>query len=485
MKRILTTFITILIGITSHAQLIQWDPEITVADGTQFGNVRPRAAIVGTDSPVVVFGKSSSLNNLFIARWNGSSFDPPLAILPAGSSSYLADWTGPDLDAFGSTVIATFKLEPLEGGHVYSVRSTDGGITFSDTIRVDSHQDGVAWMPSMGMDMNGNPVVTYMAHDGVWSNPRYVIVRSSDGGLNYGQEMEVSSLVPGETCDCCPAEMVINESKEILLFRNNESNIRDMYAVMSTDGGNTYTSYDNVDNLDWMVMSCPSTGANGAFFGNRLLTAYASAASGKYRVYVSSATTDGPIGFETRVQVPEPAQANGTQNFPRLSISGDTAVMAWRETVNGGQEIFCSVSLPGMDPLVGLTSFKQQSNTSTSGNQTNPEIIYKNGVVHLFYSDGGSGDLIYRRGTISATAGLNTSNSTELLHPNPSTGTFVVPADIENICLVDALGRKHEFTATETEMGIEIRIQNAPLGIYFVQGEKNMVPFSARLILNN
>lgn len=485
MNRLLSTCIATLIGITTHAQLIQWDPEITVADGAMYGNTRPRAAIVGSDTPVVVFGKSSSLENLFIARWNGSSFDTPVSILPAGASSYLAEWTGPDLDAFGSTVIATFKMEPLEGGHVYSVRSTDGGITFSDTIRVDSHPVGVAWMPSMGMDASGNPVITYMVHDGVWSNPRYVIARSPDEGLNYLQEMEVSSIVPGEACDCCPAEMVINETKEILLFRNNESDIRDMHAVMSTDGGNSYTSYDNVDNLDWMIMSCPSTGANGAFFGNRLLTAHASAASGKYRVYVSSATTDGPIGFENQAQVPEPGQANGTQNFPRISVAGDTAVMAWRETVNGGQEIFCSVSLPGMDPLVGLTSFSQQSNTSTSGNQSNPEIIYKNGLVHLFYSDAGSGDLIYRRGTISASLGLEEMNSSELLRPNPSSGTFVIPSDIENISIVDALGRGQEFNSVKTDVGIEITVQNAPVGVYIVHGEQNKIPFSARLILKD
>src|SRR3989338_1717424 len=152
MKGLLCTCFAGLIGISGQAQLIQWGPEIHVADGSIYGNVRPRAAIVGTDSPVVVFGKPSSVNNLFIARWNGSSFDTPVSILPAGTSSYLTDWTGPDLDVFNSTVIATFKLEPLEGGHVYSVRSTDGGITFSDTIRVDSHPVGVAWMPSMGMD---------------------------------------------------------------------------------------------------------------------------------------------------------------------------------------------------------------------------------------------------------------------------------------------------------------------------------------------
>src|SRR5690606_14149915 len=120
------------------------------------GSFRPRATLADGDIPVVIYGKSGS-DNLFISRWNGSGFDAPIPVLPPGTSAYIADWTGPDIASKGDTVIAVFKLNPMESGNIYSVRSVDGGITFSDTIRVNSDETGNPWLPSMSIDQNGNP----------------------------------------------------------------------------------------------------------------------------------------------------------------------------------------------------------------------------------------------------------------------------------------------------------------------------------------
>ena len=482
-------FILILFLIPSllNAQaLIQWGPEITVADGSIYGNSRPRATIVGIDSPVVLFGKSGSNENLFVARWNGSSFDTPISFLPSGTSSYLTSWTGPDIASQGDTVIAVFKLEPLEGGHVYSVRSTDGAINFSDTIRVDNHSNGVAWMPSMEMSQNGQIMVTYMAHDGVWSNPRYVLVRSTDTGLTYSTEMEVASAIPGEACDCCPAELVIDNQKQALLFRNNESNIRDIYGVLSTDSGNSFPTYANVDNLDWTINSCPSTGPDGIFYHDTLLSVYASAASGKYRVYVSSSSTDNSLQFEDRMMVSEPVPANGSQNYPRITIDGDTIVMAWRETEGGNQEIYCSISLPGMNPMQALTSYKEKANSTSTGVQTNPEIIYKNGLVHLFYEDGASGNLIYRRGTINVNLKVEENDELVTIFPNPTVnGMFHCENSVSVVNITNAIGDNIPYTIRNAPGQLTIEISNSTKGIYYMyyQHDDNRVNVT-KLIVN-
>lgn len=482
MNAILSLSIMLFFSTFSLAQLIQWEPEIIVADGAVYGNGRPRATLVGND-PVVLFGKPGVDENLFIARWNGSGFNTPVAILPSSTSSYLTEWTGPDLDSYGNTLIATFKLEPLEVGKVYSVRSTDGGQTFSDTIRVDDHPQGVAWMPSMAMDMNGNPIVTYMAHDAAWTNPRYVVVRSTDGGLTYGAEIDVTSAITPEVCDCCPAELAVNGNKTALLFRNNESNIRDIYAASSNDGGSTFPFYDNLDELNWSIAACPSTGADGCYANNRLLTAFASAASGKYRVYVSASTVDGPIGFEDRMQVPEPDLPNGSQNYPRISAAGDTLVMAWKESVFGNQEIFCSISLPGLNPLLALSSYKQQSNETTAGLQTNPEVIYKNGFVHLFYQDNGGGNLIYRRGVISTSLGLDEAASSLSVYPNPNEGSFYMASNLGNLSLMDGMGRAIPFTRVAEGERMHISLTNVVSGIYFLNATHDGHPMSTRIFI--
>lgn len=472
--RILLFISFFVFSFTSISQYsIIWEPEITVSDGSIYGNLRPRATVTDANVPVVIYGKSGTMNNVVISRWNGSSFDAPIEILPAGTSSYFASWTGPDIASKGDTVIAVFKLDPIDNGNVYSIRSTDGGVTFSDTIRVDNHEVEVAWMPSMDIDNNGNPVVTYMAHDGVWSNPHYVISTSSDAGVTYNPSQNIITI-PGEACDCCPAEMIIQDQKQVLLFRNNNGNIRDIHGVLSLDGGATFPHQANLDNLSWSLMSCPSTGADAVFVGDDLITAFASQAEGKYRVYLSASSASTDLTFNSRTMMALPTLGNDTQNYPRISGANDTIVMAWEEKDAGNTEVFCSVSLPGMDPVATLVSFKSKANTTTTGVQTNPEIIYKNGFVYIFYQDNSTGDLLYRRGTIGDVTGIEELTQTISAHPNPSAnGEFVISDASEINSVVGSNGVSVPFSLNKSNSSILLKIKDESAGVYFLTYRTN------------
>ena len=462
---------SLFIGMNSFSQTIIWGPEITVSDGSLYGNYRPRAAVVQGDVPVVIYGNTTGNENLFISRWNGTGFDTPNSILPVGESSYISVWTGADISSHGDTVIAVFKLQPLETGNVYSVRSTDGGLTFSDTIRVNSYDAGVAWMPSMEMDPNGNPVVTCMIHNAGWTDPRYAMINSTDGGLTYNSEVEIAGSVPGEACDCCPAEIAISGQNQLLLFRNNEFNIRDIFGVLSTDGGATFPSYTNVDNTNWSITGCPSTGADAIFMGDKLITAWASAADGPYRVYVSSSSITSGLTYETREMVTAPIPIQGSQNYPTISGENDTIVMAWREMDNLNNDIFYSVSIPGADPLDALTNFKYKANLTTTGTQTNPEIIYKNGIVHLFFQDNSTGNLLYRRGTIDLNLGLTENLASIGVYPNPSyNGVFYIQNDLntELISIKNSIGQSISFNIKESNGGLLLKLMTTSKGIYFL-----------------
>lgn len=466
MKAIISLLLLVISSNTS-AQGIVWEPEIAVSNGAVNGSFRPRATVVEGDVPVVIYGKSGS-DNLFISRWNGSAFDAPITILPAGSSAYIADWTGPDIASKGDTVIAVFKLNPMELGNVYSVRSVDGGITFSDTIRVNSDETGNPWMPSMSIDQNGNPVVAYMTHDGSWTNPRYVIVNSVDAGVSYTNQMEIVNL-PGEACDCCPAEMIVDNQRHLLLFRNNESNVRDIHGVLSLDGGLTFPFQENIDQLNWSVAGCPAMGPHGVFLGDELITVYASGGEGVHKVYLSTSDVSAGLTYNGRT-VMAPAQlGTDTQNYPRISMSNDTLVMAWAERESGNTEIFYSLALPGFDPVVSLTSNKLKANETVVGVQTTPEIIYENGFVHLFYSDKFSGDLIYRRGIIDATLSLVELSQEDVVYPNPSADGFVRFNHVESIVSVtNTLGANVEFSTSANGSGVELEIVKPAKGVYFV-----------------
>lgn len=454
-------------AITAFAQhSVNWGPEISVGDGTVYGNLRPRLTLTTGNVPVVVFGKSGN-GDLHIAKGNGTGFDTPVAILPSGTGSYLAYWTGPDIAAHGDTVIAAFKLLPFDEGKVYAVRSVDGGLTFSDTIRVDDHDTGRAWMPSMAMDPNGNPVISYMVFEGNADEPRYVIAHSEDAGLSYSSQEPVCA---GEACDCCPSEMVVGGNREALLFRNNLNNTRDVYGILSADGGNTYAACSDLESLGWFVTSCPSTGPHGMFKGDSLFTVSASRSSGAYRVYISSADAD--LNASQQFSPPPPVNANGSQNYPRITGQNDTIVLVWDERETSNAEVFCAVSVNGL--IQELSVYKSRVNVATTGMQTNPDVVYKDGFVHIVYQDAASGDILYRKGTITDVAGLSENALIEAsVYPNPSAnGIFVIggtPAMDRTLSVTDLSGKAVPFTAQQTAAGETIVLDaSAASGTYLL-----------------
>jgi hypothetical protein len=426
---------------------IYWGDEITVADGTVYGNTRPRLSLSADGNPLVLLGGTNQ-GLLYVVKGDGASFGTPLSILPDGLGTYLSYWTGADMASAGDTIIVAFKALPYDSGKVYVVRSTDGGVSFSDTLRADSHESGMAWMPAIAMAENGKIILTYMAHEGVSANPHFVYSSSTDAGLTFSPEEEIASIVSGEACDCCPAEMVIKGGREALLFRNNEVNVRDIYAVYSDDGGSSFVSSENVDQMNWIVNSCPSTGPDGVFVTDALITSFASRGTGYNRAYVSKSSTTGGVSFTERLALTPPANLNGKQSYPRISGDDNLLVVTWSEAETSNNEVFCAVSIDGT--LSQLNDTKQQANLNTSGSQTNPDVVVSGNVVHLVYQDNGSGNVIYRRGTLSG-LGVEEVKRVGKMYPNPVLQEGVVTLeglkniDIKEVYLVDQLGKNIEI----------------------------------------
>ena len=67
------------------------------------------------------------------------------------------------------------------------------------------------------------------------------------------QLMRSEALSGAEVCDCCPSEIILNGSDQALLFRDNNANLRDMWASFSSDGGGTFPIGGDVDDAEWLV----------------------------------------------------------------------------------------------------------------------------------------------------------------------------------------------------------------------------------------
>ena len=482
MKLFIVFLFTFLSVVLWSQPIISWEEEIFVTQTNQFGNTRPRITLAANDVPVVIFGKTST-GLLYTARLNGSIFDTPVTLLPGTVSSYLTTWTSPDIASKGDTVIAVFKAMSMDLGKVYAVRSIDGGITFSDTIRVDNHDSGHAWMPSLDMDENGNPSIVYMAHDASMTNPRYNVVHSIDQGITYQPEMEIALSIPDEACDCCPAEYVIDGAQHALLYRNNDANIRDIYAVYSDDDGANYSSYTNVNNLNWTLSSCPSTGPHGIFNNGKLLTSSASAASGKYRAYLSETVTSPSLILQSQTMMTPPQNINGVQNYPRISGKNDTIVLIWQENSPSNNDIFSGITVSGS--IQELVDSKAIVNDSTLGSQSNPDIIYANGKIHCVFQDAISGKVIYKRGILSMNSISQIPDQDIIVFPNPLSTSLTIKSNLlsSSYTIYNVLGEIVQ-TGVLTSLQTEVNLSVLPNGTYqLIIGKDQLKSF--QIIKNN
>lgn len=446
---------------------ILWENEIEIGNATNNGIVRPRLALTDDNRAMVIMTRIQN-GQVYFTQEQSGNFTSPVPLLPSPMQSYVANWTGPDMDAYGDTVVVVFKALPFEQGHIYSIRSTDGGLTFSDTIRVDDHLTGRAWMPSMAMDDNGNPIVTYMVHDANSVNPRYVYTQSLDGGLTYESEQEIAAVINGEACDCCPAEMVSSGNKQVLLFRNNESNTREIYGVYSNDNGSTFGSNDNIDETNWQVNSCPASGPHGTFIDSNLYTVYMSSASGTNNIYISKSIANSALAFQERQSIS--ASVNASQNYPRIASENNIMVAAWSESVSNNYEILTAISLNGGLDQFALTN--QLANTNSTGIQTNPDIRIKNGIIHLVYQDLGSQKVIYKKGQIGIVNLGKESVISDVIYPNPTDGIINInsEAQIVEMSIFTSGGEKILTQTVNAKEGI-LNLTNLAAGIYFIQIE--------------
>lgn len=484
MKAIFTIALFIFPFLLSAQQGIVWGDELTVADGSVYGNIRPRLTTDANENPIVLFGKSGA-GDLFVSKLNGSTFSTPVQVNPVGFDTYLANWTGPDIAAKGDTVVVVFKAQPISTGNIYSVRSTDGGVTFSDTIRVDDYDAGETWMPALDMDNDGNPHVTFMTFAPTGGDERIAISHSSDAGLTYAPLQTVTPSVPGVACDCCPPELLTKDNYQLALFRNNESNIRDIWGALSEDNGTNFPSTANLDQLGWSISSCPSTGPHGVISGDSAYVVFASRASGAYRVYVSASGLSGGLTLNSvTMMTPPTSLSSDQQNFPRVSGANDTIVMIWEEREMVDTDILAAVTTSG--DMNELTSFKAQVNVNGDGFQGKPDVYYRNGVVHAVYQDLESGNVIYRSGTVADVTALNELSSSNVsVFPNPTNGTFSM-VGLENNVSTCSLYSLDGNEVNLIKIGDSYEIENAESGVYFVRIElTNGSRLTKRIVLSS
>jgi len=463
---------------------IYWSEPIAVAESS-FGNYSPRIALLADGTPAALWGKNAKI---YFSKMQGNEFSAPLEINTNGISPDVYNFGGIDLAADGDRVFVTF--EDFTAG-IFFILSENGGETFELPVNVFDPPSGEwATLPSVGIDGQGNPLVSVLREKSNETNARYIMMRSDDGGLTFGPPVVASEPALGEyVCECCPSDIYAKGDQVWLVFRNNNNNLRDMWVSRSDDLGINFTAATDVDATDWILNSCPISAPRMApLAGDSLATAWMSGASGDDRVYFS--TLNGQT-MEKGVEIPLPQLGAGSQRRPDIAGRNDTLGIVWEETGFGvnSTDLMFAFSKNGTDGLVTNVV----NITDASGYQRFPSLMYSNGYFHLIYADA-SGSVYYQKGTVSEVNSANTvlaAPSLLKVISQPATngkillqlvGEITKPLELS---LLNMEGRivKEQKLSPPAEGVFAFETGNVPAGVYIVQARSGNLSWAEKVVV--
>lgn len=451
---------------------ISWNMGMNISTNT-YSCMHPRIALDGKGNPMVIWGRMSD-ESLFFSKWNGTAFITPIKINPTGFKVATASWMGPDIASKGDTVYVVFKRAPetSDTNYIYILTSFNAGASFSSPVRVDYIADSISRFPTVTVDAVGNPIVAFMKFNSSFMQSRWVVTKSADYGKTFSTDVVASgySGTNAEACDCCPGAIVSSGNISAMLYRDNFSNIRDIWTGISTNNNVSFNSGFAIDNTKWMINSCPASGPDGVIIGDSLYSVFLSAGSGNFRTYISSSSiSSGAVKSVSRLS------GNFTglsqQNYPRIATYGKAGAIVWKQTTSTGTQ------LPILFTNDISNGFPTTYDTVDLKDITNADVAMSNGNIFVVWQDDNSGTVKFRSATYTpVNTSVNEYNNYRIeqnsfsVFPNPATDILnVISADNEKyvINIYNAVGEKIYNTASTSNTKIEI--SNYATGIYFLQ----------------
>jgi len=475
MKKIfplLSIFFLFISGLKAQSG-ITWSAPLTVA-GSSSGNEHPRIVLNAAGNPLILWGH---VNRAMFSRWNGTSFTTPTMLNTAAIGVAGASWMGPDIASKGDTVYVVMKRidEAIDTNRIFIVHSFDDGATFSAPVQLAFISDSLSRFPTVTIDDSGNPIVGFMKFDSSFTRSSWWVTKSSDYGMTFPIEVQASGWSGGDVCDCCPGSIISSGNTVAMLYRDKNNNIRDMWAGISHDGGNTFSTGFEVDNTNWLLNACPATGPDGFIIGDTLFSCWMSSASGTSLVYYSKSSIS---SLATPSAVPVTGMFSGlsVQNYPRMATNGIAVAMVWPQNVNGTDQLgmlFANNIYNGFPALY---------DTVAMNNITNADVAIGSGVVHVVWEDDNSGVVRYRRGTfnpvITSLTERNTADEEIAVYPNPFDDQLTIVAKSSEpleIDIYDIASKKIMQQKFTTSLSLNTRQLAKGIYIYEVKNANGVI----------
>ena len=393
---LLSSLFLLIIPSLSFSQNLIWSQPIEVASGFPT-SLRPRIALDNQDNPIIIFAQNANPNQLYKTKFNNNAFEPVVSLVTA--APYVSSAAGPEI-AFADDVIYISFEDENEG--VYILKSIDGGNTFSDTVRVDNvHNKAV--LPNVNIKSDFNPLLSFTRVNSSWTQINQAVSNSIDGGQTFLQDVSASIITPNQPCECCFSKVVSEGNIQVSIFRNNDNNIRNFYASVSHDEGQSFSDYLEIDLLDWNLNACPDAGPDAYLKNGKLFIAYRSGSLGPNRVFVARIDLTS-LSVEQVTPVDEALSSSMVQKYPDIAGDESNVGVVWMDNRSILNDCFFSYSTDGFDSWSNPVYI---SDSSLMVQFVEPDVAYRNNKFHFVYRNQNQNIILYRTAYFQNTSSLN------------------------------------------------------------------------------
>ncbi len=389
MKNCLIT-IFVFVGIVYAQPSLDFGQNYQVIPGNNINQKFPYSAIDSNDILHLVWVNDNNGNkDVYYAQSydGGFSFSEIVRMNSHVHSVVAYIQAGPKLAIREDEVFVLFMDDRTGYTSVYINVSNDGGLSWGEDIRV-SDQMYLEAYPEIGLGIDGKLHLLYYSYNQNYSLNSVRYSTSPAGSIEFSPSIPVGiSTEVMEPCDCCQPDIGFAENGDLYLaYRNNISNQRKHYFVKKDFGVDDFQEPIQMSHFNDYASYCPSSGPSISIEENNIAVGFH--VSQHNNSYVIHALMDSLV-FTPEINVNPGSGAS--QNFPFVILKESVIHTVWIDYRNGNPDIYYRAMELGGDELVNEQRISDDSEDSYFV-QKDPFLIWKDDDLVCFWSDNRTGD---------------------------------------------------------------------------------------------
>ena len=436
----------LIIPFLSFSQFVEdfysFSEPIIVTANPELGLNRPRIVVDENGFPIVLW-TSIDDDKIYLSKYNGSEFGEPILIVPSNFSFYGNQYYGPEIDNNGNLIVIVLHNTVAEINNVYIIYSYDGGVSFSEPIKI-AEEETLIEGAGIHVTSNNIPIVTYEnlpfsgEADQLVGFGQFI---DSPPGILFENFTIADVLTEGTPCECCLGHLTSNDENLVFTYRNNINNIRNMFACTYNNITQGFNEGFSIDSYNQSLSVCPTEGPKSLLIDDYLITTFKSYAYSPARIGAALYDLSNDVILDELVV--DWGQGYGVQSFPEIAGNDSVFAVVWKEFRYYNYDVFISLvpsplNNTGVNFGSSISISSSEPNSQTANDFTSVDIAAYNNEFHIIYLDYTSNMLYYRNYT-----------------PNNTSNLIESSKDKSILKKVDILGR-----STNNNQGFQLHIYN-------------------------